>query len=357
MSPKYAKDQPAGFTNRIEKVAIVGVGTTQPTRLLISSADFTPQKVGGRIGSYFAKHLLATGKHTVTALTRAGSKAQLPEGVLRTEIDYDDEPTLAAALRGQDFLVITLSPTAGPGTELKLIRAAARAGVKHVMPNAYGPDPLNEAMMTEILIGRPFLAARAEVEKLGASSWIALGCGFWYEWSLCGNSGRDCFGCGVEDRTVTFFDDGAEKITTTTWDQCGRALAALLSLKVYPEDESDTAPAVDSWANQVVYVSSFRVSQRDMFESVKRVTGTTDADWKIEHVSSEKRFKEGVERMKGGDRRGFAVQMYTRIFFPTGEGDHTRLGLANEELGLPVEDIDESTKEGFRLLKQGILTY
>lgn len=28
MSPKYAKDQPAGFTNRIEKVAIVGVRTT-----------------------------------------------------------------------------------------------------------------------------------------------------------------------------------------------------------------------------------------------------------------------------------------------------------------------------------------
>lgn len=25
MSPKYAKDQPAGFVNRIEKVAIVGV--------------------------------------------------------------------------------------------------------------------------------------------------------------------------------------------------------------------------------------------------------------------------------------------------------------------------------------------
>lgn len=26
MTARYAKDQPAGFTNRIEKVAIVGVG-------------------------------------------------------------------------------------------------------------------------------------------------------------------------------------------------------------------------------------------------------------------------------------------------------------------------------------------
>lgn len=262
-----------------------------------------------------------------------------------------------AALEGQDFLAITLSPSADPGAELKLIDAAARAGVPHVMPNAYGPDPLNEAMMTEILIGKPFFAARAEVERLGASSWIALGCGFWYEWSLCGKNGRDCFGCGVEGRTMTFFDDGGEKIATTTWDQCGRALAGLLSLKAYPEDENDAAPAVDNWANKVVFVSSFRVSQKDMFESVKRVTGTTDADWKIEHVSSEKRFKEGVERMRSGDLAGFPIQMYTRIFFPTGEGDHTKLGLANEVLGLPVEDIDESTKEGLRLLKQGILSY
>lgn len=28
MSPKYAKDRPAGFTNRIEKVAIVGVSAS-----------------------------------------------------------------------------------------------------------------------------------------------------------------------------------------------------------------------------------------------------------------------------------------------------------------------------------------
>jgi hypothetical protein len=35
MAPKYAKDQPAGFTNRIEKVAIVGVSLRPSQELSI----------------------------------------------------------------------------------------------------------------------------------------------------------------------------------------------------------------------------------------------------------------------------------------------------------------------------------
>ena len=270
-------------------------------------------------------------------------------------INYDDEATIVDALKGQQFLIITLAVTVPEDTESKLIRAAARAGVPYVMPNAYGPDPVNDKMMTENLIGLPFQKARGEIEQLGVSSWVAFGCGFWYEWSILGSA--DCYGCDVKKREMTFFDGGEEKITTSTWDQCGRGLAAFLSLKVYPEDERDEAPALDNWANKALYISSFRVSQKDMFESVKRVTGTTDQDWKIGYVGSEERFREGQEAMKKGDSGGFTRQMYSRIFFPSGEGDHSRLGLANEALGLPEEDIDEVTKGGLVLLDQGVLSY
>lgn len=331
----YAKDQPTGFVNRIEKVAIVGAS--------------------GSIGRYFTRELLKTGKHTVTALTRRDSKNKLPEGVHPVAINYDDESTIVEALKGQQFLIITVAVTVPQDTESKLIRAAAEAGIPYVMPNAYGPDPVNDKMMTENLIGLPFQRARREIEQLGVSKWVAFGCGFWYEWSIFGSA--DCYGCGVKKREMTFFDHGDEKITTSSWDQCGRGLASFLGLGIYPEDESDKAPAVDNWAGKALYISSFRVSQKDMFESVKRVTGTTDTDWKIEHVPSEQRFREGQEAMKKGDRGGFTRQMYSRIFFPTGEGDHTRLGLANEALGLPEEDIDEVTKGALVLLDQGVLFY
>ncbi|ROV91374.1 hypothetical protein VMCG_09683 [Cytospora schulzeri] len=337
MSPKYAKDQPAGFFNRIEKIAIVG------------------HKAGGHVGSYFAHELLKSGKHTITGLTRQDSTSKLPEGVHPVVINYGDQSSIVNALRGQQFLIIVLNPLVPKDTQSKLVRAAAEAGVPYVMPNTYGPDPLNEAMMTQAIIGIPFFHIKKEIEQLGVSSWIAFGSGFWYEWSLAG--GADRFGCDIEKRQMTFFDDGAEKITISTWAQCGRGLAAFLGLKVLPEDEDDKAPAIDNWANKGLYISSFRVDQKDMFESVKRVTGTTDADWKIEYVSSEERFREGQEAMKKGDMSGFPRQMYTRIFFPTGEGDHTRLGLADEALGLPKEDIGEATKEALRLFSQGKLSY
>lgn len=165
---------------------------------------------------------------------------------------------------------------------------------------------------------------------------------------------------------MTFFDDGEEKITTSTWDQCGRALAALLSLPHLPEDENEdedddtTATAtVDDWANRALYVSSFRVSQKDMFASALRVTGTSEADWRVEYVDSGERFARAQQRMHDAETRleAFSTQMYTRIFFPTGEGDHSRLGLANAALGLPDEDLDEAIREGLRLEKMGKLTY
>lgn len=280
----------------------------------------------------------------------------MPDGVHRAEVDYDDEATLVRALAGQQFLIITMAAMVKGNPEQALIRAAAKAGVPYVMPNSYTCDALNESLGEQQHISAPFRAARAEVEQLGVSSWVALGTGFWYEWSLVGQ-GEHRFGCGIEGRTMTFFDEGEEKITTSTWDQCGRAVAGLLSLKWYPEDESDKEPAVDNWANNVVYIASFRVSQKDMFDSVKRVTGTADSDWKIEHVSSQERYQEALNKMGKGDMMGFSEQMYTRIFFPTGEGDHTKHGLANKALGLPEEDIDESTREGLRLDKLGMLAY
>lgn len=271
-------------------------------------------------------------------------------------MNYEDHSSLVSVLRGQQFLIITLGNAAPKDTQSRIVHAAAEAGVPYVMPNAYSPDPQNEAMLTQILVGVPYFKTVREIESLGVSSWIAFGCGFWYEWSIAGG-GTDRFGVDAAERRVVFFDDGEEQITTTTWDQCGRGLAALLSLKLYPEDEADRSPAVDNWANRSLYIASFRVSQKDMFESVKRVTGTADADWKIEYVNSRERFREAQEAMKKGDPTGFNRQLYTRIFFPTGEGDHVRHGLANEVLGLPQEDIDEATKEGFRLRDLGKLSY
>ncbi|KAK2813637.1 hypothetical protein FQN50_000034 [Emmonsiellopsis sp. PD_5] len=176
--PKYAKDQPAGFKNVIERVAIVGAG--------------------GTIGSHITAALLSTGKHTITALTRADSPNKLPPGILTAPINYNDQTSLITALQHQQFLIITMSPTAPRETHSKLVQAAAAAGVRYVMPNGYGADIENVKFGEETMLGPVAKAAREEIEGF-------LGKG--------------------------------------------------------------------------VYVKSFVVCQREMFESVLRVTGTTEAEW------------------------------------------------------------------------------
>lgn len=131
----------------------------------------------------------------------------------------------------------------------------------------------------------------------------------------------------------------------------------MLSLKELPDNAEDTSPTLSRWRNGTVYVGSFTVSQRDMLESVKRVTGTTDTDWTITSEDSRTRWQSAMGDLKGGDRSAYIRIMYTRSFFPDGAGNsEAKYGLANEALGLPKEDLDERTKEAVRLALSGELS-
>ncbi|KAL2163554.1 hypothetical protein VTH06DRAFT_5612 [Thermothelomyces fergusii] len=289
----------------------------------------------GRIGGAFARALLAGGKHTVTALTRKGSDGQVPEGARRVEVDYGDEDAIAAALAGQEFLIITLGVGAPAEVHSRIAAAAGRARVPFVMPNFYGypvnggPDGDAYTKMT--------LERLAEVPRNGFSAQIHMVCGFWYEWSLA--LGDAWFGIDIARRRATFFDDGRRPITVSTWDQCGRAVAALLGLP----PRGATPSLADFAGGRGLRVESWHVSQRDMLDSVHRVLGTTDADWEIAHEPVEQRIRDGEEQLRNGDPRGFAKMLYGSVFAASNP-DSNYVGEANQVFGLPREDLDEATK-------------
>ncbi|KAJ5154936.1 uncharacterized protein N7500_010375 [Penicillium coprophilum] len=292
----------------------------------------------GRIGGAFAQSLLQTGQHTVTALTREGSQGKLPDGVQAVRVNYDDEHSLIKALNGQHLLVITLSVRAPEDLHGRITAAAGKAGVPYIMPNAYGYPISPDSGKDEDPVRTSALSRINEAQN-GVSSSLILPCGFWYEWSLA--CGEQWFGFTIKDRKVTFFDDGARILSVSTWDQCGRALAALVSLP-----ESGSTPALADFKNKEVRINSFRVSQRDMLDSLHRVLGTTDSDWEISHESVAKRLADGAEELAKGDFRGFAKMLYGRVFSPTNEmGDFAgTMELANDILGLPKEELDEATQ-------------
>ncbi|KAK4122071.1 NAD(P)-binding protein [Parathielavia appendiculata] len=332
MPGPYAKDQPQGFSNHVEKVAVIGAG--------------------GQIGGHIVEQLLKKGKHVVTAISRPGSTNTLPDGVEVVRIDYsgDDISALVEALRGQQALIVTMAVSAPKDTMSKLIRAAAEAGVPYILPNWFGHDAANDSLCQDSFLTQMRDNVRDEVQRLGVSSPLFLICNFWYEFSLGG--GPDRFGFDFQNRSLVFFDKGSVAINTSTWPQCGRAVANILSLKELPDDEKDQSTTISQFRNDggLIYISSFRLSQRDMFESVKRVTKTTDADWTITHESSEQRWKDGMAEVMSGNFKAFTKMLYSRMFFPNGDGDYqSRRGLHNDVLGLPEEDLDAATSIGVRM--------
>lgn len=304
--------------------------------------------VAGTIGTYLTQALLAKNGFTITAMSRHDSKAEIPPDVQIARVDYDDHNSLTEALRGQDALIITTSVWAPKDTSAKLIRAAAAAGVPWILPNEFGM--YNTEQGANDTIGPSKKQDRELIESLGVSSWIGISCGFWYEHSL---SNGELYGIDINKREVTFFDDGMQKLNTSTWPQVGRAVASLLSLSVDASEDQDAQRILSAYRNHMVYVSSFAVNQKEMFESVKRVTGTDDNDWKITSQPAKERYENACEALKSGDRVAFGRKLYTRYFYEDAGLFEKLHGLDNERLGLPVEDLDESTNEAVKLAQNG----
>lgn len=288
----------------------------------------------------------------MTAITRTDSTNVFPPGVRVAKVDYSDPSSLVSALQGQDALVITMNVFAPPDTQTKLIEAAAAANVPWVLPNEFGGDPLNVEQGKDIFLGPAKAKYRERIEELGKSSWIAIACGFWYEFSLAGGSMR--YGFDFKEKSVILYDDGTTKINTSTWPQCGRAVAALMSLKIEPEKEGEVALATH-FKNKPAYISSFTVSQSDMLESVLRVTGDKMEDWKVTKAPVKEYYKSALEAYQKGDMTGFAKLMYSRAFFPESSGNFgASKGLHNDVLGLPKENFDEFTKLGIQMSEKGV---
>lgn len=241
-----------------------------------------------------------------------------------------------------------MAPTAPRDTHSKLVQAASKADVPYIMPNGYAGDIENIKLGEETMLGPVAKANRDEIERLGMQ-WIAVCCGFWYEYSLAGGEAR--LGFDFDKRSLTIYDDGNTKNSVSTLSQVGRAVAKMLSLKVLPDNENDRSLTVSQWLNKALYIKSFVVSQNDIFESVKRVTGTSDADWTVTHEATKKRYQDGLELVKGGNMAGFSKLFYARGFYPDDQSDCSAKA-QNELLGLPEENLDEFTQVGIDMVKE-----
>lgn len=291
----------------------------------------------GNIGSSTLRALLSHDIHDITVIARPESQATFSNKVAVRKGSFDDEAFLLSALKGIDILVLQLSIPAS-GIQEKFYEAAAKAGVPYILPIEFG-NSLDAKGMYERFSFLPEKATlRQRIEDLGVSSWIAVVTNPWYDFCF----GKGEWGIDIVKRQATLWDGGNYKTNTTTLRRAGEATAELLAL---PDDE------LIRYKNQMFIVTSFYVTQREIFDSVLRATGTKEEDWDLTYPDAETSEKAYEVRLAKAAADGtFDYEAFTRRFtlsnFTPGRG-----GDINDKVedlgrfGLEKEDIDQVTRQ------------
>jgi hypothetical protein len=139
----------------------------------------------------------------------------------------------------------------------------------------------------------------------------------------------------VGDYKAEIFKGADAKILTTTVLRSGEGIAVLLSL---PEAE------LAQYKNTPYYFLSFELSQRDIFEAVKRAIGTTDMEWTITEKDASEIIRESEVKIKDGDGYAEWYRLFV-IFFQSINGSNNEEKVVDlREYGLLKENLDSVVK-------------
>lgn len=283
----------------------------------------------GTVGSETLKSLLNTKLHTITAISREGSKATFPVGIEVKKGDYSDHSFLVSALKGQDVLIMQLNIEAME-SQTAFINAASEAGVRWVLPTEFGSD-----IHSQLAKDFPMMSMKNQfrdlIEEKGMS-WIAVVNNPWFDWSLKAG----LWNVDIPGKKATLFDVGSAKFNTTTLAQVGRSVAALLSL---PEDK------LKKFKNNAVYIRSFWLNQRDILDSAIRATGTKESDWEIKTQDPAEAIQASRDAVAAGNMMAFIGEFYTTHMLEGRGGNFEEKAVSDMAvLGLEGENLDEVVK-------------
>jgi uncharacterized protein YbjT (DUF2867 family) len=283
----------------------------------------------GNVGRPTLQALLARKIHTLTIIQRPESTHQYPPEIIVQKGSFNDESFLIKALTGQDVLIIIVPI---PNMEIGdlFIHAAAKAGVPYILPTEFGVDA--PKVEHEHSMMAPKVARHRLIEELGVSSWIAVIVNFW----LDANIKLGLWGIDVKNRKAELMEGADAKVSTTTVARCAEGITVLLSL---PESE------LAKWKNRPFYFSSFELSQQEIFDAVKKASGTTDADWAITERDPAEVIRECEAKIRDGD--GFAEWYRLFVMFFQGHpgSNYQAQAVDLEQYGLEKENLSEVVRK------------
>jgi hypothetical protein len=98
--------------------------------------------------------------------------------------------------------------------------------VQYIPPNYFGYALEDRISASDNPIFARLGQTVQHVRDTAGVKFIALCCGFWYEWSVA--MGESWLGFDIKNLRVTLYGDGNTRINMSTWELCGRAVAQLL---------------------------------------------------------------------------------------------------------------------------------
>ncbi|KAI8151442.1 hypothetical protein K4K54_000213 [Colletotrichum sp. SAR 10_86] len=236
----------------------------------------------GFLGSAILKELANAGL-TVTVLGRSESaKEGLPSGVKFATVDYSSVDDLAAALRGQDAVVSTVSK-GGLLTQNTVIDASIKAGVKRYIPSDWGTfttDPKAQRELVPVL--GPMLDVQkqlAEKARTGEIEHTIFSVGAFLDFLTTVPVAFD-----YANKTVELWDGGRHRLSTTSVSSIGKAVAGALK-----------NPGATK--NRNIKVHELVVTQRQLYELAKKYS-PPGTEWKEIELEGEPAFAEALNGVK-----------------------------------------------------------
>lgn len=286
----------------------------------------------GQLGKPTVTALVGLGVHTITAVQRQEANSTFPAGVIVKKGNLEDEAFLAEVFKGQDVVILMPPLSHLVSVQEPAIRAAAKVGVRYILPSEFGPDPFAGKLVEEngLLVAKKSI--RDLIDSLGVSNWVSVVVGPWLDAGLV----QGLWGIDSKARKATIWQGADAKANTASIPHTAEAVAAVVSLP-----EADLA----KYKNNAVYTPSFYLSQKEILEAVQRATGTTDANWDITYRDVDEVAKEYEEKISQGDGMAPYVKFFVTHFLDGHGGDFSnKVNAAElnklEKLGLHKEELE-----------------
>ena len=262
----------------------------------------------------------------MTILVRSGSHPQIAHTGTIVEVNFESDESLQNALHGHDVLVSALGKTA-LALQPRLIDAAVAAGVGRIIPSEFGGN-LQNPKTRQFPTYRPKVLIEEQLErhrKESGTSYTFIYTNCLLDWGL---SATGKMLLDPENRSISLYDGGDVKFSTTSMPTTGKAVVSVLD-------------HFDETANRSIHVHDVVITQNELLQMAREVTeGDGRGKWTSSVVDSAKLESESYAALKESGMNlkvfyGFAV----RGAFGNGYGGHF-VNCDNEFLG-----IKEMTRE------------